>query len=60
MIYTVDELKRLIPKAKIADAAKYCGKSYSTMWRIFNGQQEPREGTLIVLKSYVETKDATR
>ena len=60
MIYTVDELKRLIPKANIADAAQYCGKSYSTMWRIFNGQQEPREGTLIVLKSYVETKDATR
>lgn len=60
MIYTVDELKRLIPKAKIADAARYCDKSYSTMWRIFNGEQEPKESTLIVLKSYVETKDATR
>jgi len=55
MIYTVDELKRLIPKNEIADAARFCGMSYSSLWRIWEGKQEPREGTLVILKSYVET-----
>jgi molybdenum-dependent DNA-binding transcriptional regulator ModE len=54
MVYTVDELKRLIPKNEIADAARFCGMSYSSLWRIWQGKQEPREGTLKILKSYVE------
>ena len=54
MVYTVDELKRLIPKNEIADAARFCGMSYSSLWRICEGKQEPREGTLKILKSYVE------
>jgi hypothetical protein len=60
MIYTVDELKSLIPKEQIAGAAKACGINYSTLWRIFNGGQEPREGTLKVLTTYVGEKNATR
>jgi transcriptional regulator with XRE-family HTH domain len=55
MIYTVDELKRLIPQNEIADAARFCGMSYSSLWRIWQGRQEPREGTLKILKTYVET-----
>ena len=54
MIYTVDELKKIIPN-QIADAARFCGMSYSTMWRIFNDNQDPKESTLIALTTYVET-----
>lgn len=54
MIYTVEELRKLIAQNEIAEAARFCGMSYSTMWRIFNGQQEPKESTLIALKKYVE------
>lgn len=53
MVYTVAELKPLI-SSQIADAARFCGMSYSTMWRIFNGEQEPKESTLIALTQYVE------
>jgi len=53
MIYTVDELKKIIPN-QIADAARFCGMSYSTMWRIFNDNQDPKESTLIALTKYVE------
>lgn len=54
MVYTVEELRKLIAQNEIADAAKFCGINYSTMWRIFNGGQEPREGTLKALTKYVE------
>ena len=53
MIYTVAELKKIIPN-QIADAARFCGMNYSTMWRIFNGDQDPKESTLIALTKYVE------
>lgn len=52
MIYTVAELKKIIPN-QIADAARFCGMNYSTMWRIFNGKQDPKESTLISLTKYV-------
>ena len=57
MIYTVKELKKIIPN-QIADAARFCGMSYSTMWRIFNGKQDPKESTLIALTKYVEKFNA--
>lgn len=53
MVYTVQELKKIIPN-QIADAARFCGMSYSTMWRIFNGEQDPKQSTLIALTQYVE------
>lgn len=58
MVYTVEELKKVIPN-QIADAARFCGMSYSTMWRIFNGDQEPKESTLIALTKYVEKFNAS-
>ena len=58
MIYTVDELKKIIPN-QIADAARFCGMNYSTMWRIFNGDQDPKESTLIALTKYVEKSNET-
>ena len=58
MIYTVAELKRIIPN-QIADAARFCGMNYSTMWRIFNGDQDPKESTLIALTKYVEKSNET-
>lgn len=57
MVYTVDELKPLISN-QIADAARFCGMSYSTMWRIFNDNQDPKESTLIALTKYVEKFNA--
>ena len=58
MIYTVAELKKIIPN-QIADAARFCGMNYSTMWRIFNGDQDPKESTLIALTKYVEKSNET-
>ena len=54
MIYTVDELKKLIQKDELAEASRHCEVSYSTLWRIWEGKQEPKESTLIMLKKYVE------
>ena len=58
MIYTVAELKKIIPN-QIADAARFCGMNYSTMWRIFNGDQDPKESTLIALTKYVGKSNET-
>ena len=58
MIYTVAELKKIIPN-QIADASRFCGMNYSTMWRIFNGDQDPKESTLILLTKYVGKSNET-
>ena len=58
MIYTVAELKKIIPN-QIADAARFCGMNYSTMWRIFSGDQDPKESTLIALTKYVDKSNET-
>lgn len=54
MVYTITELKSVLDGKPLKEIAEHTGIHHTTLWRLWKGQQEAREGTLVKLTEFVQ------
>lgn len=54
MVYTITELKNVLDGKPLKEIAEHTGIHHTTLWRLWKGQQEAREGTLVKLTDFVQ------
>lgn len=54
MVYTTEELKKILSEQTAQQIAAGSGIHLTTIWRLWTGRQEARESTLAKLTEYVE------